>query len=147
MSGGTTEVHIDSDYLVSGTHRGADSATTLWAGDAYGNRIADLDSYGAKADLYIENTTESTNSLIASVAGDQITTDDDIAWNNGDTYKIYKTGTKNSQISTIWTDLSRGWKSDKDDLDRGWRPEDVDIDRDKPGRVFGPNQPGGLDGT
>jgi hypothetical protein len=74
----------------------------------------------------------------------QITTDDAISWDSGDTYKIYKTATKNGVISKEWTDSSRGWKADKRDLMDGWRPEDWDIDRDVNGGhidIFGPNQP------
>ncbi len=76
----------------------------------------------------------------------EITTDDAISWDRSDTYKIYKTSAKDSLISSIWTDSSRGWKSDKEELSdglhqKGWRKEDLDVDRDKPGRVFGPGQP------
>jgi len=80
---------------------------------------------------------------VASVSEQEITTDDDLNWDNGDTYKIYKTAAKGQVISTQWTDLSRGWKTPMRELERGWKPEDVDIDRDNPGRVFGPGQPEG----
>jgi|GEM_PF-5918882 len=134
MPGGKIERHIDNDYLMTGTHHGATS-TTLF------NKNADFASCGAIDGLYIENTTQSTNSLVATATEDSITTDDNISWDNGDTYKIYKTGTKNSVISTQWVDMSRGWKTDPAEMIDGWRTEDLDIDRKNPGRVFGPGQP------
>ena len=135
MSGGRIETHKDDDYLMTGTHNGATS-TTLF------NRKADFASCGAIEGLYIENVTQATNSLIATASEEEITTDDDISWDNGDIYEIYKTGTKNSVISKNVVDRSRGWKTDPKDMDsRGWRKEDTDIDVDNPGKVFGPNQP------
>jgi len=135
VSGGTTEVHKDDEYLMSGTHDGADSATTLRDMDA------DFKSCGVMDGLYIENVTGSTNSQVATATEQEVTTDDNISWNKGDTYKIYKTGTKGQVISTEWVDLSRGWKTPKNELIDGWREDDLDIDRDNPGRVFGPGQP------
>ena len=135
MAGGTTELHIDNDHLATGTHDRADGATTLHKSGA------DFKSCGVRVGLYIENVDSGENSLIATVSEDEITTDDDLAWDNGETYKIYKTATKNSLISTQWTDVSRGWKTPKKELRKGWRPTDIDIDRKKPGRVFGPGQP------
>ena len=134
MGGGRTETHRDDEYLMSGAHDGATSATLR-------NKNADFASCGAMAGLYIENTTQSTNSLIASASELEITTDDSISWDKDDVYEIYKTGTKNSFISSQIVDLSRGWRTDPKDMDRGWKKEDIDIDRDKPGRVFGPGQP------
>ena len=116
MAGGTTEVHRDA----SG---------------------ADFKSCSALVGSYIENETSSENSLIATVTEEEITTDDDLSWARDDVYKIYKTDAKDGLISTIWTDVSRGWKSDKRELEKGWRKEDLDIDRKKPGRVFGEGQP------
>ena len=134
MAGGTAEIHRDSDYLATGTHDGATSTTLRDVG-------SDLKSWGVRADLFIENETQSTSSVIATVNEvSEITTDDAISWDNGDTYKIYKTGTKNSLISTQWTDLSRGWKTDKDEMIKGWRSDDKDLDR-KGEKVFGPGQP------
>ncbi len=134
MSGGTTEVHKDDDYLATGTHDRATSTTLNAQG-------ADFKSCGVRVGLYIENETQSTNSLVASVTEDEITTDDAISWDRDDTYKIYITASKGSIISTEWTDLSRGWKTPKKELVSGWRAEDVDIDRENPGRVWGPGQP------
>ena len=134
MGGGTTEIHNDDDALATGTHEGVDSATTLRV------KGADFKSCGVIEDLYIENETQSTASLVATVTEDEITTDDDISWNNGDTYNIYKTGTKGSFISSVWIDLSRGWKTDPDEMRLGWRYDDIDLDRDGE-RIFGPGQP------
>lgn len=122
--------------MITGTHDGADSASTL----------RDLDmplrSLGARVGLYIENETQATASLIATVTElGEITTDDAISWDNGDTYNIYKTASKGSLISSNWVDLSRGWKTPKRELIHGWRAEDLDLDRDNPGKVFGPGQP------
>ena len=134
MGGGTTEVHRDDDYLATGAHdRG--TSTTLHASGK------DFKSCGALVGSYIENETSSENSLIATVTEEEITTDDDLSWARDDVYKIYKTNAKDGLISTIWTDVSRGWKSDKRELEKGWRKEDLDIDRKKPGRVFGEGQP------
>jgi len=136
MGGGTSEIHRDTEPLITGTHDGANATTTL----------RDLDmpfrSLGAMVGLAIENATQGTSSLIATVTeGGEITTDGAISWDNGDTYKIYKTATKGSVISSNWTDLSRGWKSRQSELQNGWRADDLDLDRDDPGRVFGPGQP------
>lgn len=134
MGGGTTEVHRDSEYLATGTHKGADSSTTLV------NRFSQFASCGVVDGLYIENDTQGTSSYVATANEREVTTDDDISWDYGDTYYIYKTGTKDSLLSTQWIDLSRGWKSDPDTLEDGWKPEDVDLDDDGE-RVFGPGQP------
>lgn len=135
MSGGTVEIHRDDEPLITGTHDGADAATTL----------RDLDmpfrSLGARVDLAIENETQGTSSHIATVTeAGEITTDDAISWDNGDVYNIYKTATKGAIISTNWVDTSRGWKSRESELIDGWRAEDVDLDRDGQ-RIFGPGQP------
>uniref|UniRef100_A0A6H1ZG88 Uncharacterized protein n=1 Tax=viral metagenome TaxID=1070528 RepID=A0A6H1ZG88_9ZZZZ len=137
MRTATREVNRDSDYLASDTHDGADAATTL--------RCDDVDFFvsGVIADLYIENTTQSTSSVIATVKAHEITTDDNISWNKGDTFEIYKTGTKNSFISDTWCDVSRGWKITRGDKinKHGWREEDYDLDDKGRKKVFGPGQP------
>ena len=134
MSGGTTEVHKDDDYLATGTHdRG--TSTTLHASGA------DFKSCGVIVGVYIENETSSENSLVATVTEEEITTEDDLSWARDDTYKIYITASKGSVISTEWNDLSRGWKTPKKELVNGWRDKDIDLDRENPGKVFGPGQP------
>lgn len=134
MSGGTTEINRDTPYFATGTHDRGTSTTLHDSG-------SDFKSCGVQVGAYIENDTQSTNSLIATVTEDEITTDDGISWNNGDTYYIYRTAAKGSVISTNWVDLSRGWRTPMWELQEGWRAEDLDIDRDQPGRVFGPGQP------
>lgn len=134
MSGGTAEIHNDTSPLATGTHKGVDSSTVLVV------RGADFKSCGITADLYIENETQTTSSLVAIVTENDITTDDDISWDNGDTYNIYKTGTKGSFISSVWIDLTRGWKTDPKTMKDGWRMEDIDLDRNGE-LVFGPDQP------
>ena len=134
MAGGKVERHIDEDYLITGTHK-AGTSTTLT------DRKADFASCGVMDGLYIENTTQDESSLVATATEEEVTTDDDVSWDNGDTYEIYKTGTKDSKISTQWVDMSRGWRTDPKKMTDGWRNEDLDIDRNNPGRVFGPGQP------
>ena len=131
---GTVENHYDDDYLATGTHKGADSSSTLR------DKTANFASCDVKDGLYIENVTQSANDLVATATEHEITTDGSMSWDYGDTYKIYKTGTKNSFISSIWTDLSRGWKTDPNDMTDGWRNEDIDLDEDGQ-EVFGPGQP------
>lgn len=149
--------------MITGTHDGADSASTLRDMDA------DFRSFGARAGLAIENVTKGYIGKILTVNRTEITVlwstreaapvsfgedilyfgDDELAfgeggsavWDQGDTYYIYKTPTKGSIISTNWTDVSRGWKTPKAELKRGWRDDDVDLDHDNHGKVFGPGQP------
>ena len=164
MGGGTTEIHLDDDYLASGTHKGADGSTSLY------DPKADFASCGVHEGAYIENVTQGAYGEIsivternvetsAEASSYYITTDDtpyittdgtpyqttdggasNIVWNHGDTYKIYKTAVKGSFISSIWTDLSRGWKTQKEDMRLGWKYDDIDLDRDGE-RIFGPGQP------
>jgi hypothetical protein len=134
MAGGSREIHRDDDYLATGTHKGADGAASLF------DPGKDLKSCGVIVGLAIYNTTQVTNGLVTASTEDTVT-DDTNTWDNGDTYEIYKTAAKNQVVSSIWTDVSRGWKSDKKELQKGWRAEDLDVDRKKPGRVFGPGQP------
>ncbi len=134
MSGGTTEIHRDSDYLATGTHGGASGAASLQ------DIGADFKSCGVMVGLAIYNTTHVTNGLVTAVTEDTVT-DDTNTWDAGDTYEIYKTSSKNSLISTQWTDLSRGWKSDRKKLEAGWKPKDIDLDDKGRKKVFGPGQP------
>jgi len=133
----TRETHRDDDYLVTGTHDGADAATTIR------NESIDFMVCGIVADQYIENTDTAETSLVATVTEHEITTDDNLAFDNGETFEIYKTGTKDSFISSVWTDVSRGWKINKpDDVGSdGWRHEDRDWDDHGRKKVFGPGQP------
>ena len=135
MSGGTAEIHRDNDYMATGTHGGADGASVL-------TDSADFKSCGINADVgqYVENTTQSTGGNVTASTESTLTVDG-VTWDNGDTYKVYITATKNQKISSVWTDVSRGWKADKKELSDGWRAEDVDIDDKGRKKVFGPGQP------
>jgi hypothetical protein len=131
MSGGTRYVHTDSDPLFTGTHDGPDGAGYLQ------DMGAMFKSLGAIVGLYVENATQGTNDLLVSSTDDRVYTGDifeddfpfefSLSWDNGDTYNIYKTGTKGSTISGDWVDVSRGWRAEKRELVNGWFPDDVDI--------------------
>jgi hypothetical protein len=163
MAGGTTEVHRDDEPLIIGTHDGANAASVLR------DMGANFRSFGARVGLAIENSTKGYLGTIKTVTKTEITVlwsttgvaslsfgeepitfgEEELtfgeggaaAWDQGDTYKIYKTSSKGSLLSSNWVDVSAGWKTPKWELERGWRKEDVDIDRDRPGKVFGPGQP------
>lgn len=132
------EVHRDDTPFAYGTHKRGDNSSKLV------NPGADFLSCGVQTDVLIKNTTDGSEGTISSVSEDEIEctlaggTDND--WDVGDEYEIYLTDTEDSVISSIYTDRSRGWRSDKEQLDEGWRPEDVDLDRDNK-HIFGPGQP------
>lgn len=141
------ETHKDDTALATGTHKGADGASVL------SDPGADFQSCGINSDIgqAVENVTQDTTGNVTASTEDTVT-DDGNSWNNGDTYKIYKTATKNSSISKIAIDKSRGWKVTKDhELNEyGWLPEDEDLDVDEDGHryppdeiPFGPGQPEG----
>jgi hypothetical protein len=136
--GGTREIHKDNEHLATGTHKGATSATLHDPGALF-------DVFVAQSGLYIENVSRGTASTIAALDSITLTTAAGISWQNGDTYRIYKTDAKNSKISTEWVDVSRGWKFDKTELDRGgWQAEDRDLDKPVGGGhidIFGTGQP------
>lgn len=163
MSGGTTEVHKDTDYLISGTHRGGNSASTLVDRKAY------FVTANAKVGLAIENYTKGYRGVIYSITeheivvswatnglgtpitfgsgtlwfgSEQVHFEEGIGvWDYGDTYRIYKTTARGTIISTQWTDLSRGWKTPQDELIDGWREEDIDLNPNGEREVWGPGQP------
>ena len=133
--------HKDDENLATGTHAGADSAAALY------DKTAMFDVCGVAVGLAIHNETQVTDGLVTVVTATTVT-DDTNTWDNGDTYSIYKTAEKDTVISTIATDKSRGWKvTDPDKLNsNGWFPEDEDIDVDEDGdqldpRPWGPGQP------
>jgi hypothetical protein len=134
------ERHLDSEPLATGTHQGSDGASTLYDPDAL------FKTCGVRQGKAIYNG--ETGSLVTSVTDTEVGSG--LTWDNGDIYKIYKTSAKDSVISSIKTDKSRGWKVTKEDElnSYGWRPEDADIDKDANGRLlpknkrpFGPGQP------
>lgn len=132
--------HIDDDYLATGTHKGADGGKVLR------NKGADFWSCGITAGVAVYNTTDGSDGVVTAVTEDEVTctladgTSD--TWTRGDTYKIYKTDTKDSAISTLSTDRRFGRKVVKDDIlnSKGFFLDDVDLDQDQD-HVFGPNQP------
>lgn len=133
MSGGTAEIYRDSEPLVECIHRGSSGASVFL------NRAYKFDTF-VRPGVYAENETQSTGGLVTAAMDHEVTVAG-VTWDNGDTLKVYMTAVKGQVISTIWTDLSRGWKTHPDDLEDGWRHKDVDLDRDAPGEVFGPGQP------
>ena len=129
MSGGIRVTHLDSDPLFTGTHDGADSSSYLQSMGAM------FKTLGAIPGLYVENETKGTSGVIHSSTDDVVYTNSGclpftlpftlpMEWDNGDTYNIYKTDTKNAPISYEWTDVSRGWQAYPRDLVKGWMPED-----------------------
>ncbi|MBW2105254.1 MAG: hypothetical protein JRI26_04315 [Deltaproteobacteria bacterium] len=127
-------MHKDDDPLVTGTHKGASGSSTLI------DRRLDFRACGVSIGLAIYNDTQSTNGLVTVVTENKIT-DDTNTWDTGDTYEIYKTATKDSIISSIWTDKRFGRKvTNKAELDRGILHADIDIDRDEE-HIFGPGFP------
>lgn len=136
------ESHIDDSPFASGTHnQGAASAALVVPG-------ANFKSCGVDADMLVKNTTDGSDGTITAVTEDTVTATlaggSDNAWDVGDEYEIYLTGTENSFISSIYTDRSRGWKvTHPSELNGdGWLPEDADLDEHEE-HVFGPGQPEG----
>lgn len=134
------ETHKDDEALATGTHKGSNGASALYD-------KADFKSCGVIPGLAIYNTTQGTNGLTVTITETSVT-DDTNTWDNGDSYAIYKTAVKDSVISTIAVDKSRGWKvTRRNELDsNGWLPKDHDIDVDEDGFYidpppFGPGQP------
>jgi len=142
MPGAVRESHIDDEYLMTGTHDGADNASVLR------DRGARFRANGCFEGLLVKNTTDGSTGTIPAgvlnVTEDTITvtltggTDND--WDNGDTYEVYKTGTEDSAISHIYTDRRFGTKVVEDNLVKGILPDDVDLDEEDP-HVWGPGQP------
>lgn len=122
------DTHIDDDPLATGTHEGVDGSSFLYVK----NMI--FVTCDVRIGLAIHNETQDTDGLITAVTETTVT-DDTNTWDNGDTYSIYKTAAKDTFISRIATDKSRGWKvTEKSELnDYGWFPKDHDIDKDSDG--------------
>lgn len=135
----TVEIHLDSSPLATGTAKatGADLV----------DRGADFKSCGITAGVYIENETDGSYGLVASVTEDTVTatlTGGTVnGWITGDTYNIYKTAEKDAEISRIYTDRRFGTKVfRRSELnDHGNRIKDgEDLDANDE-NVFGPGQP------
>lgn len=138
MPGGVAEINRDDTPFATGTHKGSTHATIL------NDPGADFRSCGVQTAVLIKNTTDGSSGQITARDENTVTATltggTNNSWTAGDTYEIYRTATEDSIISTIWTDRSRGWKSDKDELVKGWRKEDLDIDRENP-HVWSPGFP------
>ena len=132
------EIHRDDSPLFTGTHKGGDAATALR--DA-GNNFRAM---GVNPTLgqYVENETQSTGGAVTAADEDTVTVDG-VTWDRDDVYGIYVTATKDSFISGIWTDVSRGWKINHPDEigEDGWRREDHDIDDHGRKDVWSPGFP------
>ena len=146
MAGGTTEVHRDSDPLVEATHQGATGASAFY------NKTLRFDVL-VSLGLYAENATTGDYGYVTAVRSNEVDIDwvtggsltfgdeqltfgseqiflsESATWTNGDTLKVYKTSTKNTVISSVWTDLN-GMKTPQRELISGYRPEDLDEDRE-----------------
>jgi len=136
MSGGVAAINRDSQPLFTGTHAGADGATVLLSHGAM------FKTLGAKASIgnYVHNATQDVGGALTASTDDTVTATG-VTWDNGDTYNIYVTGTKDSIISRDWSDVSAGFRSDPRELIDGWRPEDRDLDDHGKYKVFGPGFP------
>ncbi len=144
MGGGAAETHKDDTPFATGTHKNATAAVLSDPG-------ADFKSCGVATGVLIKNTTDGSSGTITAVTEDFVTGTLSggtlNTWTAGDTYEIYITATEDSVISSIWTDLRYGRKSDKIKLHRGLRAEDMDLDEfqeelpDPRIRPFGPGQP------
>lgn len=134
MPGFTTKVHRDTDYLVTGTQKGATGTTVIDTGK-------DFKSCGVVAGLALKNDTAGTTGTVSSgVTENSFVSSITIA--NGATYRIFKTTSYNSKISTHYEDRRAGHKvTEKSQLsDRGYLPEDVDVDESNT-HAWGPGEP------
>lgn len=136
----TKVTHTDSDYLVRGNHGGADGTLTLR------HKGADFKSCGITVGIAIENDTDGSAGLTTKITENTITCTlsggTNNTWTKDDQYSIYKTSSKDSTISHIYTDRRFGKKVVRGDIltRRGFFPEDADIDEDID-EIFGEGQP------
>jgi hypothetical protein len=135
----TTEINLDDTPLATGTHKGETGGVLI-------DLRADFKSCGIVTGSLLENETDASSGAITALtestvtctlAGGSLNT-----WTLGDTYNIYRTATKDSEISRIYTDRMYGTKVFKrSELNkRGHFPEEEDLDAEKT-HVFGPSQP------
>lgn len=140
--GAASEIHLDSDPLVEGT-------VQIGGASSFTDRTKDFRSCGVDPDLtlYCENETDGSNGTVTAVSQNEQTVTCALSggsanvWTAGDAYKIYKTSSKNAEISKQWVDRRAGRKvAGGDILEKGVRPEDIDLDEYRD-NVFGPGQP------
>lgn len=133
-------ITYDDEAQATGTHKGASGGMTVTDPGKH------FKSCGIVAGLAVENDTDSSGGAITAVTEDTftctLTGGSNNTWTNGDTYSIYKTTTKDSEISRIHTDRRFGRKVlQHSELNRhGHFHDDEDLDIDNR-RVFGPGQP------
>ena len=123
------ESHIDDEPLFSGTHSGG-------AGTTLQDLTRDFRTSGVTIGVAIHNDTQVTDGNIISFTATTLISD--VSFDNGDAYSIYKTAAKDTGISYIGVDKSRGWKeTNKKHLNKyGWKPCDHDIDKDENGNRY-----------
>ncbi len=137
--GAAAEVHRDTDYLFTGTHKGASGTLILSDNGKY------FASLGVMVGLAIANDTDGSSGLVTAVADNTVTCTlsggTANTWTTGDTYYIYKTAAYNTKISTTYTDKIYGQKvTDPAQLYKGQLADDADLDIDHD-HVWGPGQP------
>jgi hypothetical protein len=146
MSGGSTEIHRDSDPLVEAVHQGATGASVFYNGTMRFDVLVPIGNYAENADTgdygyvtavrpnEVEIDWETGGSLTfgdeqLTFGTEPIYLSESATWSTGNTLKVYKTSVKNSVISTQWVDLN-GMKTPMVELVSGYRPEDLDEDQE-----------------
>lgn len=135
------ETNLDDDPLATGTQK-----CRTWRASTISDPGSHFKSCGITDGLYVENETDGSHGVTANVTEDSMTVvltgGTNNTWANGDTYNIYRTATKGSEISRIYTDRRFGRKVlNRGQLNqRGHFHDDEDLDADSD-HVFGPGQP------
>jgi hypothetical protein len=122
------ETHTDDYAFSTGTHEGADGATSLYVKNGNFDVLVNIG-------VDCHNDTQVTNGAVTAVTHNTVTATG-VTWDNGDTYSIYCTTTKDSSISSFRIDKTYGRK-----LTQVYSEEYPD--NDIPGDEFGPGQPSG----
>ena len=86
------EVYKDDKPQAEGTHKGEDGAGALYDPDT-------IFSWIEPGVICYNDTQETSGAVTATTSNTVVATG--VTWNSGDTYSIYKTGTKDSFISRI----------------------------------------------
>jgi hypothetical protein len=127
------ETRKDDTPQSTGTHSGVDGASSLY------DKNANFDVY-IEVGVDCHNTTKGTNGAVIAVTKDTVTVsayygEGYLRWDNGDTYEIYCTTTKDSFISSFRIDKMYGRKLTET------YSEDYPIPTDISGDEFAPGQP------
>lgn len=142
----TTELNLNDTPLATGTHQGATGGVLIHDGADFkscGVIVGDSDDGNQ---MLLENETDGSSGVITAVTESTVTCT--LAggslnvWTAGDTYNIYRTDTKDEEISRCYVDRMYGQKVNRrDELNkRGHLVNEEDLDAD--GRkIFGPGQP------